>query len=39
MAMTILWTYGFEDVHSIKGGFGGWVEAGYPILELEAVQS
>jgi len=39
MAMTILWSYGYEDVRSLKGGFGGWVEAGYPVIELEAVQS
>ena len=39
MAMTILWAYGYEDVLSLKGGFGGWAEAGYLILELEAVQS
>jgi rhodanese-related sulfurtransferase len=39
MAMTILWEYGYEDVRSLKGGFGGWAEAGYPVVELEAVQS
>jgi len=39
MAMTILLEYGYEDVRSLKGGFGGWAEAGYPIVELEAVQS
>jgi rhodanese-related sulfurtransferase len=32
MAMTILWTYGYTDVGSLKGGFGGWAEAGYPVM-------
>jgi rhodanese-related sulfurtransferase len=31
MAMSILWTYGYNDVRSLKGGFNGWVEAGYPV--------
>jgi len=31
MAMTMLWTYGYSDVRSLKGGFGGWVEAGFPV--------
>ena len=31
MAMAILWSYGYEDVRSLKGGFGGWAEAGYPV--------
>ena len=39
LAMTILWSYGYSDVHSLKGGFGAWVDAGYPVVELEAVQS
>lgn len=30
IAMTILWTYGYTDVTSLKGGFGAWEEAGYP---------
>jgi rhodanese-related sulfurtransferase len=29
MAMTILFAYGYEDVTSLSGGFGGWVDAGY----------
>ena len=37
MAMTILWSYGYDDVRSLKGGFGGWAEAGYPVVEYEAV--
>jgi rhodanese-related sulfurtransferase len=31
MAMPILSTYGYEDVRSLKGGFGGWADAGYPV--------
>lgn len=34
MAMAILWAYGYEDVQSLKGGFGGWVEAGFPTVEF-----
>jgi rhodanese-related sulfurtransferase len=33
IAMTILWSYGFESVTSLKGGFNGWVEAGYAVTE------
>ncbi len=33
IAMSILWSYGYTDVRSLKGGFGGWVEAGYPVAE------
>ncbi len=29
MAMTMLLAYGYEDVNSLKGGYGGWVGAGY----------
>ncbi|GJM40750.1 MAG: hypothetical protein DHS20C20_10320 [Ardenticatenaceae bacterium] len=36
IAMTILWSYGYTDVHSLKSGFGGWVEAGYPAAEFVA---
>ncbi len=36
MAMTILWTYGYTDVRSLKGGLGAWVEAGYPVVEMMA---
>ena len=38
MAMTILWSYMYEDVSSLKGGFGGWAEAGLPVAEFEAAQ-
>jgi len=34
IAMSILWAYGYSDVRSLKGGFGGWVEAGYPVVEF-----
>lgn len=36
IAMSILWSYGYTDVHSLRGGFGGWVEAGYPAAEFVA---
>jgi rhodanese-related sulfurtransferase len=36
IAMTILWSYGYTDVHSLKGGFSEWVDAGYPVVEVEA---
>jgi rhodanese-related sulfurtransferase len=35
LAMTILWTYGYTDVLSMKGGFAAWVEAGYPVVPAE----
>lgn len=31
MAMTILWTYGYSNVLSLKGGLGAWAEAGNPV--------
>jgi rhodanese-related sulfurtransferase len=34
IAMTILWSYGYPDVHSLKGGFSAWAEAGYPVVEF-----
>ena len=33
IAMAILWAEGYTDVHSLKGGFSGWAEAGFPIAE------
>ncbi|MAU00256.1 MAG: hypothetical protein CL608_24210 [Anaerolineaceae bacterium] len=36
IAMSILWAYGYSDVLSLKSGFGGWVEAGYPVVEFAA---
>ncbi len=36
MAIEILWAYGYTDVSSLKGGFGGWVEAEYPVAEYAA---
>ena len=36
MAMTILLTEGYTNVTSLKGGFGGWVEAGFPVAEYAA---
>lgn len=32
MAMTILLTEGYTNVTSLKGGFGAWTEAGFPVL-------
>ena len=32
MAMTMLLSYGYEDVTSLKGGFGGWKEAGFATI-------
>ncbi len=36
MAMTMLWSYGFTDVRSMKGGFAAWTEAGLPVGVAEA---
>jgi rhodanese-related sulfurtransferase len=36
IAMSILWSYGYSDVHSLRGGFSDWVEAGYPVAEYAA---
>jgi len=36
MAMTMLLTEGYTNVTSLKGGFGGWVEAGLPVAEYVA---
>ncbi len=36
IAMTILWSYGYTDVKSMKGGFAAWTEAGYPVAEFVA---
>ena len=36
IAMAILWSYGYTDIHSLKGGLGGWVEASYPVIEFAA---
>ena len=36
MAMTVLLTEGYTNVTSLKGGFGGWVDAGFPVAELAA---
>ena len=35
IAMTIMRTYGYTSVRSLKGGMGAWVEAGYPVVQLE----
>ena len=35
IAMTILWTYGYVGIASLKGGFNAWVEAGYPVAQID----
>ena len=35
LAMTILWTYGYTDVLSLKGGFTAWTDAGYAVVPQE----
>jgi rhodanese-related sulfurtransferase len=34
MALAMLGTFGYESVSSLKGGFGGWAEAGFPVAEF-----
>lgn len=36
IAMSILRANGYTDVLSLNGGFGGWVDAGYPTAEYAA---
>ncbi|MBS1249518.1 MAG: Sulfurtransferase [Chloroflexi bacterium] len=36
MAMTMLLAHGYTNVTSLMGGFGGWVEAGFPVAEFVA---
>lgn len=36
MAMEMLLSYGYTNVTSLSGGFGGWVGAGYPVVEYAA---
>jgi rhodanese-related sulfurtransferase len=38
IAMSMLWTYGYVGVASLKGGFNAWVESGYPVAKIEVVQ-
>jgi len=33
IAMTILWSYGYTNVQSLKSGFAAWAEAGYPVVD------
>jgi rhodanese-related sulfurtransferase len=33
IGMTILYSYGYTDVGSLKDGFGGWTTAGFPVGE------
>ncbi|MCA9970071.1 MAG: hypothetical protein KC425_07645, partial [Anaerolineales bacterium] len=34
IAMSILWSYGYTNVRSERGGFRAWTEAGYPVAEF-----
>ena len=34
MALAILGILNYDTVSSLKGGFGGYVEAGYPVAEF-----
>lgn len=34
IAMSMLWAYAHQDVHSLKGGFKAWEDAGYPVAEF-----
>jgi rhodanese-related sulfurtransferase len=36
MALTMLGSFGYENVSSLKGGFSGWAEAGFPVAEYAA---
>ena len=36
IAMTMLYSYGYTDVGSLKDGFGGWATEGYPVIEYVA---
>jgi len=35
IAMSILWSYGYTNVRSMKGGLAEWVKAGYPVVEFQ----
>ena len=37
MAMMVLLANGYTNVTSLKGGFGGWVTAGFDVVAYEAV--
>ena len=34
IAMTIMWSYGYTNVRSMKGGLAVWVTDGYPVVEF-----
>jgi rhodanese-related sulfurtransferase len=38
IAMPILWSYGYTDVLSMKGGFAEWLTAGYPTIGAPEVE-
>lgn len=33
IGMTILWSYGYTNVQSLKSGFAAWMDAGYPVID------
>ena len=35
IAMSILWSYGFTNVRSMKGGLAEWVKMEYPVVEFQ----
>lgn len=36
MAVEMLLRYGYSNISSLSGGIGGWVGAGYPVVEYAA---
>ena len=34
IAMTIMWSYGYTNVRSMKGGLAEWIADGYPVVEF-----
>lgn len=36
IGMTILWTYGYSNVQSLKGGLPEWVKAGHPVMSTRS---
>jgi rhodanese-related sulfurtransferase len=34
IAAAIMWTYGYTNTLSLRGGIGAWVDAGYPVVDF-----